>query len=152
MQATDHCAECARLSNDSVTLLWEYNTARDALAMTVVVDPAYADRWAHVARVSEQLSEAYQLAHLHQASHPPDLIVRRQLDRRVSLVRDRRRLARGGRRHSDYGWASPPPLVACAACPTGTASLLERTVTGSRSAVSYRCRDCGHQFDRPAGA
>jgi hypothetical protein len=69
-------------------------------------------------------------------------------DRRVSFVADRRRNARGGRRCTDYGWSSPPPLVACAECPTGAADLVEAASTGNPPAVSYRCRDCGHRFDR----
>jgi hypothetical protein len=71
-------------------------------------------------------------------------------DRRVSLVADRRRGGRGGRRCTDYGWSSPPSLVACAECPTGAADLVETSSAADPSAVTYRCRDCGRSFERVA--
>jgi hypothetical protein len=68
----------------------------------------------------------------------------------VSLVPDRRRSRRGGRRVTDYGWTSPPPIVPCTECATGTADLLPSSTEGANTTVTYRCRDCGHQFDRHA--
>ena len=74
----------------------------------------------------------------------------RRPERRVSLIPDRRHSLRGGRRCTDYGWSSPPPIVPCAACAAGTADLLTISTQGVGTTVTYRCRDCGHQFDRPA--
>jgi hypothetical protein len=41
-------------------------------------------------------------------------------------------------------------MVPCAECPAGTAGLLELSNNGGVFLVTYRCRDCGHQFDRIA--
>jgi hypothetical protein len=75
-------------------------------------------------------------------SNPPE--------RRVSAVTDRRRSRRGGRRAIDQDVSSPPAVVPCATCDTGMAGMLEMTIEGRRSRVTYRCRDCGLQFDRIA--
>lgn len=146
-----NCAECVRLSNESASLLWEYNAAQDSLSLTPRIDSAYADRWTALASVSERLHEAQRREHLHQVSHhTPDVITKRRPDRRLSLVSDRRRLARGGRRSTDQGWSPTPPIVACVRCSTGTASLLEAS-TDARYMATYICHDCGHQFDRSDG-
>lgn len=73
-------------------------------------------------------------------------------DRRVSLVSDRRRATRGGRRCTDDWWSSPPRLVACTDCANGAADLMALTSEGVNTTlmVTYRCRDCGRRFDRIA--
>jgi hypothetical protein len=68
-------------------------------------------------------------------------------ERRVSLFSDRRRTHRGGRRSTDEEWSSPPPFVPCTACHAGTAGLFTFSTEGAKCTVSYRCRDCGYQFD-----
>jgi hypothetical protein len=98
-----HCAECARLLNESASLLWQYNAARDGLASTDPLDQAYAKRWMVLATASERLDEARTLQHVHEENHGLDLIVRRGPERRVSLVADRRRSLRGRRRDTDGG-------------------------------------------------
>jgi hypothetical protein len=104
-----NCAECTRLLNDTATVLREYNAALDALSAIERFDPTYSDRWIELATVAERLSEAQGVEQVHHDSHHSlDLMPTRRSDRRVSLVRDRRRSARGGRRHTDNDWSSPP--------------------------------------------
>jgi hypothetical protein len=146
-----HCPDCTRLSNDIVTLRWARQAARDALALTSPVDGTYAERWTRLVRVSDQLTAAETLERRHREHHlaAEPATIRRQ-DRRVATVSDRRRIARGGRRSTDDNAYSQPALVACTACPIGTAGLLERSPGGDQATVTYRCWDCGHQFDRLA--
>jgi hypothetical protein len=143
------CAGCARFLNEVVTLRWEYHAAREVLSSTPLIDPAYRERWTDLARVSELLNDAQRLEHAHNQSHHTDDLFAKRPERRVSPVPDRRLMARGGRRCTDYGWSSPPPVVACAECPTGTAGLLERSTIGTLT-VTYQCWECGHRFDRIA--
>jgi hypothetical protein len=147
-----NCAECARLLNESASLRWQYNAARDALALTDSLDHSYGDRSMDLASVSDRLDAAERLQHVHEESHGLDLLVRRRPERRVSLVADRRRSFRGGRRGTDAGWSSPPSFLTCAGCQTGTAGLLELefSTMGAVSKAMYRCRDCGHQFNQIA--
>ena len=62
------------------------------------------------------------------AKHHPHVRVSRRLvimarwsERRLSDVAERRRSSRGGRRCTDDGWPSPPPLAVCGRCRSGTA-------------------------------
>jgi hypothetical protein len=70
-------------------------------------------------------------------------------ERRLSRLADRRLSHVGGPRCTEYGWSAPPSLIACAAC-TGTADLMAYLTEGTQSLVRYRCRGCGHEFDRMA--
>jgi hypothetical protein len=147
-----HCVECARLWYDTAALLQKYNAAKDAAASTPGLDHASADRQTDLAEASTLLLEAQRLEHAHQDSHHSFALLssRRPEDRRVSDQTGRRRTPRGGRRWTDYGWSALPPLAACAECQTGTAERLAPSTEGARSKVTYRCRDCGHTFDRLA--
>jgi hypothetical protein len=70
-------------------------------------------------------------------------------ERRVSPFSDRRLTQRGGRRSTDEEeWSTPPPVVPCSACHTGTAGIFTCLPEGAMSTVTYLCRDCGRQFDR----
>ena len=53
-----------------------------------------------------------------------------------------------GRRATDGESASPPAVVPCTACDAGTAGLFTCITEGTKSMVTYVCRNCGHQFDR----
>jgi hypothetical protein len=70
-------------------------------------------------------------------------------ERRLSRLADRRMSHVVGQSCTEYGWSAPPPLIACDAC-SGTADLLAYLTEGTRSMVRYRCRGCGHEFDRMA--
>jgi hypothetical protein len=145
-----HCVECARLWYDTAALQKKYNAALDAVSSTPGLDRAYTERQMDLTEASTLLFEAKRLEHVHQDSHHSfDLLAKPFPDRRVSGVTDRRGAPRGGRRWTDCsGWSAPPPLVACTGCQTGTAELLALSTEGARAKVTYRCRDCGHQFDR----
>jgi predicted RNA-binding Zn-ribbon protein involved in translation (DUF1610 family) len=80
----------------------------------------------------------------------PHHIVVRDSGRRVSGVPDRRRSRRGGRRLEDVQFSSPPVVIPCPMCQTGMAGMLASSRQGARGTATYRCRDCGHQFDRSA--
>src|SRR5688572_22875979 len=119
MRSVD-CAECNRLWNDSVLLLQKYNAVLDTLSQPERCNRLNADRWIELANASERLHEAQGLERIHRDSHHRhDLIAKRLSDRRVSLVADRRRNARGGRRATDAGRLPLPPLLVCAGCQTG---------------------------------
>jgi DNA-directed RNA polymerase subunit RPC12/RpoP len=76
--------------------------------------------------------------------------MRKRPERRVSLVSDRRRSRRGGRRLTDHDGSFPPRVVVCVECQTGTADLLGVATERGKTTATYRCRDCGHQFDSTA--
>jgi hypothetical protein len=71
-----------------------------------------------------------------------------EFDRFNASVSDRRITHRGGRRASDGESSSPPAVTPCASCDAGTAGLFTSVTEGTRSLVTYVCRNCGHQFDR----
>ena len=56
-------------------------------------------------------------------------------ERRVSLVPDRRRRRRGGRRLGDVALSSPLALIRCPACQTGTAQTVTITAVSSNPAL-----------------
>jgi hypothetical protein len=64
-------------------------------------------------------------------------------DRHRSDVTDDRRGIGGRLRRAGDGW-SPPSLVACPDCGTGTAQLVAFIKTGQTA--NYRCRACLHSF------
>jgi hypothetical protein len=70
-------------------------------------------------------------------------------ERRVSLVPDRRRDRRGGRRREDRPVSSAIATVTpCVACHVGTALVTAFTTDGEQGWLTYRCRECDHEFHR----
>jgi hypothetical protein len=71
-------------------------------------------------------------------------------ERRVSVLSDRRRVPRGGRRHGDQPVSYPSSVLPCPACLTGMADIAAVSPDGDTRKLMYRCSGCDHQFDQDA--
>ncbi len=76
----------------------------------------------------------------------------RRPERRVSLVFDRRRSLRGGRRLPDQQPAYPSSVTLCPECRVGIAAMVASAIDGNTRRLTYRCTECDKQFDRTAKA
>ena len=76
------------------------------------------------------------------------------VDRRVSGVRDRRRISvrQGGRRAEDHRHGKVSALIPCAVCEVAWASLVwcEHEHQVEQSVATYICPRCGHFEKREA--
>jgi hypothetical protein len=75
--------------------------------------------------------------------------VARSPERRVSLVSDRRRVLRGGRRHEDRPVSYPSLAVPCPACLVGVADIVAVSPNGDLQKLTYRCAACDQEFESP---
>lgn len=67
-------------------------------------------------------------------------------ERRVSGVRDRRLIYRGGRRSTDrVSMSRPTPDIACSICRVGLATVDTITYEDGRRITVYVCPACGHR-------
>jgi hypothetical protein len=73
----------------------------------------------------------------------------RVAERRVSLVSDRRRVLRGGRRREDQPVSYPSSAVRCPVCLVGVADIMAVAPDGDLRKLTYRCAVCDQQFDSP---
>jgi hypothetical protein len=74
----------------------------------------------------------------------------RSPERRVSLVSDRRRIHRGGRRREDQPVSYPSSLLSGPACRTGLADIVAVSPDGDLRTLTYCCAPCDHQFEQHA--
>jgi hypothetical protein len=74
----------------------------------------------------------------------------RDPDRRVSLVSDRRRFHRGGRRAGDQLVWYPSSVLPCPACLTGQADIVAIAPDGDLRKLTYRCGSCEQEFEQRA--
>jgi hypothetical protein len=79
-----------------------------------------------------------------------DRIMFRRPERRVSLVFDRRRSLRGGRRLPDQPRAYPSSVTLCPECQVGIGTRVASAIDGNTRKLTYRCAECNQQFDRTA--
>jgi hypothetical protein len=79
-----------------------------------------------------------------------DRIMFRRPERRVSLVFDRRRFLRGGRRLPDQPPAYPSSVTLCPECQVGVAAMVASSMDGNTRRLTYHCSECDEQFDRAA--
>jgi DNA-directed RNA polymerase subunit M/transcription elongation factor TFIIS len=137
---------------NSAALLLEYDAAFDTLALTSRNDGAYVNRWVELSRASDRLYEAQRREQLVRTvtTVPNYSMNAKNDDRRLPGVTDRRRSHRDGRHQIDADWSAPPSLVPCPDCGTGTADLRAWSTDGTSMTVTYRCRKCGHKFERIA--
>jgi hypothetical protein len=79
-----------------------------------------------------------------------DRIMFRRPERRVSLVLDRRRSERGGRRLPELPPAYPSSVTLCPECQVGIAAMVASASDGHTRRLTYHCAECDEQFDRAA--
>jgi hypothetical protein len=62
------------------------------------------------------------------------------------MMRDRRRIRRGGRRREDaLDLAAFTTAISCLACHAGTAVIMAFSTDGEHEWLTYRCNDCDHR-------